>query len=186
MLISICLNYEHFLFLLSTVLFLPASFFFFFFFGGGKNRLYLEVATWIWLRQSSFYLHPKYHSQGSVKCTSSSFHQTRSPCALVTGFLHCSFGLEAHGEQPRGPRELDKGTVVKLVPTGRDLPGCHQSWGTGLIGGRRHSDVLAPVDTAFLAFPAFWPDCGLARGRKPFFAFTVIFVKILSLSLIAV
>lgn len=134
-----------------------------------ENLLYLEVATWTWLGQFSFYLHPKHHSQGPVKCTSSSFHQTCSLCCpwLHQGHRTPSLRLEADGEQHCGHGKLDKGRVARLVPIGRALPGCHQSQGTGLVGRGWQSDLLVPFDTAFLAFPVFCSDMGLVRGRSP-------------------
>lgn len=91
------------------------SFCFLLFFWWWGNLLYLEAATWTWLRQSSFCLHPKLRSQGPVEWTPS-FHQTRSPCCpwlhqghRTPSLLLWSWGRWRRTLRPRGPWQRQSG-----------------------------------------------------------------------------
>lgn len=60
---------------------------------------------------------------------------------------------------------LTKAEWSGLLPLGELF---QASRGTGAHKrGRRHSDLLVPFDTAFLAFLIFCSDLGLVRGRSP-------------------
>lgn len=186
--ISICLIYEHFLFLLLTVLFLRTSFIpFASLFWRWENLFYLEVAMWTWLGQSSFYLHPKHRSQGPVKCTLSSFHQTRSPgCSwlhqghrtpslLVWPWSRCRTTLG-----PRGTWQKQSVQACSCWESSSRLSSATENWRRVTF----RSSCAFPHSLLGLSSVWFW--FGFSEGQEPFFAFTVISVIILSLSLIAV
>lgn len=132
-LINICLSYEHFPSLLSTTYSLLSYLFHSFcllpLLMVGKPVLFGSSQVDMAYRQSPLYLHPKHHTQGLVKCAHllsiSPAHHVALGLISVTG-LHCLLLPEADGDNSVALGNVTK-AVVKLVPTGRALPGCHQS-----------------------------------------------------------